>query len=381
MTLFKTGLICAAAAIAAASPAAILASADAGQSAEPQSAPQRPSRPARPSRQCIREIVELCGRNRGEIRGCLAEKKDEISAPCAKEIEARRQSRQSRREAGAAGRTFQRTLQPDRSVVYGPDIRQQVALYEPPGAVDPLPLVFYIHGGGWTAGDYRNVGAKPQHFTSADYYFASSGYRLLPNVPIDELISDLGEALQALRGQAAAAGFDRDAIILMGYEAGAHLAALLASDPSYAGDAFEAIQGVILIDGAGYDLPAAMADAPPEQWQSFFRAFGTEPAQLEAFSPASQIGGKDAPQWLGLYSQTRELVRGQTLAFIETLSAAGLDAETQEIEGDNPFMLDRNIGLARGAEQTQAIDAFLARVFAPDESEPASPDTSETDAD
>src|SRR5262245_19092809 len=43
------------------------------------------------------------------------------------------------------------------------DPRQKVDIYGPEGAKN-LPVVFWIHGGGWQAGDRTNVQVKPQAF-------------------------------------------------------------------------------------------------------------------------------------------------------------------------------------------------------------------------
>ena len=45
------------------------------------------------------------------------------------------------------------------------------------------PLVVYVHGGGWQAGDKRRVADKARLFTRARYLFASINYRLSPSPP------------------------------------------------------------------------------------------------------------------------------------------------------------------------------------------------------
>jgi arylformamidase len=58
-------------------------------------------------------------------------------------------------------------------------------------------------------------------------------------------------------------GIDRSSVVLMGHSAGAHLSALVGSDPQYlrgAGLDFDDLSGVIPIDGAAYDVPAQMRE-------------------------------------------------------------------------------------------------------------------------
>src|SRR5256885_17092099 len=61
------------------------------------------------------------------------------------------------------------------------DPRQKVDIYAPEDAKN-LPVVFWIHGGGWEAGDRTNVQIKPQAFADKGFVFVSPGYRLPPHL-------------------------------------------------------------------------------------------------------------------------------------------------------------------------------------------------------
>ena len=62
----------------------------------------------------------------------------------------------------------------------------------PPGK--SLPVMFWIHGGGWQAGDKSDVALKPKVLTERGFVFVSTSYRLLPEVKIDELIGDVAKS-------------------------------------------------------------------------------------------------------------------------------------------------------------------------------------------
>jgi len=49
--------------------------------------------------------------------------------------------------------------------------RQVLDVYAPEGAKN-LPVVFWIHGGGWQAGDKTNVQIKPRVFAERGFVFA-----------------------------------------------------------------------------------------------------------------------------------------------------------------------------------------------------------------
>src|SRR5437868_15285234 len=73
--------------------------------------------------------------------------------------------------------------------------RQVLDVYSPPGAKN-LPVVFWIHGGGWQAGDKKDVQLKPQAFTEKGFVFVSTNYRLLPNVDMGTIIRDVAKAVR-----------------------------------------------------------------------------------------------------------------------------------------------------------------------------------------
>jgi acetyl esterase/lipase len=248
-------------------------------------------------------------------------------------------------------------------MVYGDHLRQQVDVYTPDNAVGDVPLVVFIHGGGWQMGSHKAVQAKPQHFKDLGYVFASAGYRVLPDAPVEQQATDVGAALQALRAQAQTGGFDPDKIVLMGHSAGAHLAALVATDPQYAGDAFGAIKGVVLLDGAGYDVAKAAAMPTMELPTLYKDVFGTDPARQKALSPVTHVGGKDAPHWLALYVAQRPGSKLQSENMINALAKAGRDASAVGIEGTDHGGMNRDLGTEAGKAQTDAVDAFLKRVF------------------
>ncbi|WP_296717972.1 alpha/beta hydrolase [Erythrobacter sp.] len=323
---------------------------------------------ARLPAECRAEIVKLCGTDRAQMRTCLREKYAQLSEGCAASLRERMGERRGERAGQREGASAQRgggyaSARVSSTVIYGSHDRQQVDIYTPDDAVGDSPLVVFVHGGGWSIGNRSAVQAKPQHFKDAGFVFASAGYRLLPDTPVEQQAVDIGAALRALRAQAETGGFDPDRIVLMGHSAGAHLAALVATDPAYAGDAFGAIRGVVLLDGAGYDVPAAMATPTLEMPNLYRDVFGTDPARQKALSPITHVGGKDAPHWLALYVAERANSKAQSEALIAALAQAGAQAEAAAIAGTDHGRMNRELGAPAGAAQTEAVDAFLARVL------------------
>ncbi|MBL9091383.1 MAG: prolyl oligopeptidase family serine peptidase [Planctomycetaceae bacterium] len=92
--------------------------------------------------------------------------------------------------------------------------------------VKALPLVVWIHGGGWQAGDKAQ--ARPsQDLLAHGYAAASINYRLTDEASFPAQIHDCKAAIRWLRAHAAEYGYDPERIGVFGSSAGGHLAALV----------------------------------------------------------------------------------------------------------------------------------------------------------
>jgi acetyl esterase/lipase len=105
-------------------------------------------------------------------------------------------------------------------------------LYLPQGAPGPLPLVVFLHGGGWSQGS-RTTGPDFKRFFAQDgFAMAAIDYRLTPIVAFPKNAEDVKTAVRWLRANAAAYNLDPRRIGLWGTSAGGHLAALAALTPA-----------------------------------------------------------------------------------------------------------------------------------------------------
>ncbi|MDT0576171.1 alpha/beta hydrolase [Croceicoccus sp. F390] len=154
------------------------------------------------------------------------------------------------------------------------------------------PLIVFVHGGAWVSGDKSDSTgpAKIHHYTRKGYQFATINYRLLPEAEIEEQAADVAAAVAALLSRADTLGIDRDRVVLMGHSAGAHLAALVATDPTYLGRSAMSPQDIaaaVLIDGPAFDVPAQIADAGPWLGMAYTLGFGNLVPRQRALSPVS----------------------------------------------------------------------------------------------
>lgn len=99
-------------------------------------------------------------------------------------------------------------------------------LYVPTKA-QPVPLVVWIHGGGWAYGT-KGFNLQVRDLTRDGFAVAAIDYRLLRTARWPAQIDDCVDAVDWLRQNAARYGIDARRVGLSGESAGGHLAALMA---------------------------------------------------------------------------------------------------------------------------------------------------------
>ena len=82
----------------------------------------------------------------------------------------------------------------------GADQRQTSLDVYIPAAAAGLPVLMYVHGGGWASGDKDAVGAKAAYFTAHGFVFVSINYRLIPAAWPAQQAADVAAAVAWVKG-------------------------------------------------------------------------------------------------------------------------------------------------------------------------------------
>lgn len=124
---------------------------------------------------------------------------------------------------------YPEVLSEDRTVD-GPAGPVPVRLYRPPHSADRrLPVVVFLHGGGWTFGDLDSYdGTAREHAALADALVVSVEYRLAPEHPYPAAVQDCWAAVQWAAAHADEVGGDPTRIAVAGDSAGGNLSAVMA---------------------------------------------------------------------------------------------------------------------------------------------------------
>src|SRR5688572_18683539 len=252
------------------------------------------------------------------------------------------------------------------------DEKRTLDVYAPPDAKD-LPVVFWIHGGGWQAGDKSDVKLKPQWFMERGFVFVSTNYRLWPSVDMGTLIGDVAKSFGWVQKHIAEYGGDPGRVLVGGHSAGAQLAAIVCTDERYLkaeGVSFEVLLGCVPVDGDTYDVPAMIETAetrlrvhgfgPPKQGHRI--KFGDTPEKHKDFSAVTHIAReKGIPPFLILYVNDHPDTSIQARRLDAVLKEAGIASTLFGAKETNHSKLNDNLGVADDAA-TKALGEFVGRV-------------------
>lgn len=202
-----------------------------------------------------------------------------------------------------------------------------------PADAKGAPVVHFVHGGYWIAGDkdyYRALtglyGSIGQALAARGIVTVVQSYRLVPDGTIDDLLDDVVTALRWTEDHAAEHGGDPARLFLMGHSAGGHVAALLGSDDTQLakrGMNPDHLRGAIPLS-AIWDI----ADMQKTQDAAFnekvtYRVFGRDPARWTAYSPQTHLDRASRPFLIAIGDRDYPYLVPQAERARAALTAAG----------------------------------------------------------
>ena len=234
------------------------------------------------------------------------------------------------------------------------DDAQALDIYYPEAATDkPLPLLVWIHGGGWSGGS--KAGNPYLGQLARGYVTASIEYRFSQKAPFPAQIQDCQAAIRFLRANAKKYSIDPERVGVGGASAGGHLSALVGTSggkktfPAVGGneDQSDRVQAVCDIFGPT-DFWTVIKQAEEDKnvknifkWNTSGDPYhnliaakvGEDKEKCEAVSPVKYVT-KDNPPFLILHGDHDTLVPyAQSTQLQELLTKAGVEVTLQKLPG------------------------------------------------
>lgn len=238
----------------------------------------------------------------------------------------------------------------DLAYVPGGHPRQTLDLYLPEPGGEPVPLLVWIHGGGWRMGDKEQTGPL-RPLVDEGYALASLNYRLSQHAIYPAQIVDCRAAVRWLRANAATYGLDPARVGVGGDSAGGHLAALLGTAAAH-----EPVKVQAVLDFYGPTNFATMGghhdDPDSAEAQLVGGPVQANLDRVAAASPVTTVSADSAP-FLIFHGDRDETVDiSQSRALVDALQQAGVEVTFRPIAGAGhggpEFASDEVMGIIRG---------------------------------
>lgn len=259
-----------------------------------------------------------------------------------------------------------------KDIAYGRDENQRLDVYRPDACTTAkqCPVVVWIHGGGWRHGskDRDSANGLGNAWASQGIVMVNANYRLSPDVMHPAHIQDVAGAIAWVYRNIGQFGGDSSRLHLLGHSAGAHLVALVATDPKYLGayglEPARILRGVFPIDTASFTLDRNVDRLTQRLIKN---AFGTDEQVLRDASPLyhAQAGGK-FPPFIIAATSARENVVAQGQALATALQRAGTSAQVIVMDYDGDGALKAHGDIARdlvnfNSSMTQQLISYVLR--------------------
>ncbi|HET6409419.1 MAG TPA: alpha/beta hydrolase [Chthoniobacteraceae bacterium] len=255
------------------------------------------------------------------------------------------------------------------------DPLQSLDVYSLPEAKN-LPVVVWIHGGGWQTGDKADVKQKPQAFAERRFVFVSVNYRLLPKVTMGDIVRDVAKSVRWVHEHVAEHGGDPKRLFVMGHSAGAQLAALICTDDRYLkaeGLSLAIVKGCVPVDGDTFDVPAIIETAEtrcrvhglPQATFGHRAKFGNDAEKHRDFSAVTHVAkGKGIPPFLILHVAEHPDTTAQARRLDAVLSDAGIRVKLFGAKETTHSKINDHLGLADDPATNELL-AFVEAALKP----------------
>jgi arylformamidase len=223
----------------------------------------------------------------------------------------------------------------------------------PPDLQGPAPLHLFLHGGYWQAMGRESSGFAARGLVQAGVAVAVAGYRLCPEVSLEEVVQDVRDALAWLYLNGADHGVDASRVQVSGHSAGGHLAAML-----WTTDWKRQAPGLpadLLHSGIGI---SGIYELEPLVLTPVNGALELDVPRARDLSPALAEPVCRAPFLLGVGEAESEEYHRQSGFLRERWLAAGVPVELESLKNHHHFSVVDELALREGWLCKAALDLW-----------------------
>lgn len=210
-------------------------------------------------------------------------------------------------------------------LAYGPAVNNRIDYFP---AKAGAPLFVFVHGGYWFRNRKEIFAFAAEGPLAHGISVATVGYTLAPQAGLSEIVREVAAAIDHLSGAADDLGFDAEALVIGGWSAGGHLAALAATHP--------AVKGALPISG--------IFDLAPIRISYINDALALTEAEVAGLSPLFNLPAHSVPMRLFVGGDELPELRRQSSAYAEAAATKGLPVTLDVIAGKNHFTILELLG-------------------------------------
>jgi len=245
-------------------------------------------------------------------------------------------------------------------------------LHLPQDPEGPLPLLVFIHGGGWSKGFREDYHLYTMRFARQGYAAATVSYRLSPGAVFPDAVEDVKCAVGWLQANSVEYGIDPERVIVIGGSAGGYLALMagLTDADAYCGTCETTPEprprGIVNLYGPT-DLTAPEAQEASEVTGFLGTTWASAPERFAEASPITHLA-EGAPPTLIIHGTLDQVVPvTQADALAERMQDLGLFYWYDRLDG-YPHTMDITPPVSDRVEWL--VDTFAQHIFSEESGAP-----------
>ena len=247
-------------------------------------------------------------------------------------------------EGWVTNSTAVRKQYPPKTFKYGTGPDENLDAFIPEGAKD-LPIMVFIHGGGWTEGTNQYFEAPAATFVKANAIYVAINMTNIPPNTVPGMTQQCREAIKWVWKNAAMLGGDPNKLYVSGHSSGGHLTnMMLTTQWVDHGLPANVLKGGLVMSGWTDLYPASLSDR-----QKYLKL---DKKQIAEYSPINRLDKVRVPIIISWGALESPYMQQQSAAWAKKLQSVGRLAGVYRVAGATHYEMP---------DQLSSSDTLLAK--------------------